>query len=169
MTQNSAVIFWFTLSLQLTKKAPKSFSQVNAALVFCKNQPDDWSFWKESHEKDGGFILVAILNNNVVGFVAAEVSDMPSLPFLNPMKRCRIATIVVSDEHQKKGIGSALFEKVCKIAKERGAHRLSLEVFSFNKEAVNFYEKHGFRSTAKYIEIISLNKVIAKKKSVHYL
>ena len=126
---------------------------LNEPEVFCKpvSEGDDWSFWKELHEKDGGFVLVALSNNNVVGFVAAEVSDMPSLPFLNPMKRCRIATIVVSGEHQKKGVGSALFEKVCEIANERGAHRLSLEVFTFNNTAVNFYEKHGFRITAKHM------------------
>lgn len=126
---------------------------LNEPEIFCKPvaEGDDWSFWKESHEKDGGFVLVALSNNNVMGFVAAEVSDMPNLPFLNPMKRCRIATIVVSDEHQRKGVGSALFEKVCEIANERGAHRLALEVFTFNSIAVNFYEKLGFRSTAKYM------------------
>ena len=126
---------------------------LNEPEVFCKpvSMGDDWRFWKESHEKDDGFVLVAILNNNVVGFVAVEVSDMPSLPFLNPIKRCRIATIVVSDDHQKKGVGSALFEKVCEIAKERGAHHLSLEVFTFNNTAVNFYEKHGLRTTAQHM------------------
>ncbi|RVU84703.1 GNAT family N-acetyltransferase [Leucothrix sargassi] len=76
---------------------------------------------------------------------------MPNLPFLNPMKRCKIATIVVSVEHQKQGIGTALFEKVCEIAKEQGAQRLALDVFSFNNAAVNFYEKHGFRVTNQHM------------------
>ncbi|PWQ96793.1 GNAT family N-acetyltransferase [Leucothrix arctica] len=126
---------------------------LNEPGVFCQPvaEGDDWSFWKESHEKDGGFVLVALSNSNVVGFVAAEVSDMPNLPFLNPMKRCKIATIVVSDEHQKKGVGSELFEKVCEIAKEHGAQRLVLDVFTFNKTAVDFYENHGFKNTATHM------------------
>lgn len=118
--------------------------------VFCKPvaEGDDWSFWKESHEKDGGFILVALTNFEVVGFIAAEISEVPNLPFLNSLKRCRIATIVVSNEHQKRGVGSALFERVCEIAKEQGAERLTLEVFAFNSTAIEFYEKRGFKSSA---------------------
>lgn len=34
LTQNLAVLLWFPLSLQLTTKAPLSFTQVNAALYF---------------------------------------------------------------------------------------------------------------------------------------
>lgn len=122
---------------------------LNEPEVFCKPvvEGEDWLFWKASHEKEGGFILVALLNANIVGFVAAEISEVPNLPFLNPAKRCRIATIVVSDEHQKCGIGTALYKRVCEIAKEQGAERLSLEVFTFNSSAMDFYEKHGFRNT----------------------
>ena len=126
---------------------------LNEPEVFCKPvaEGDDWDFWKDSHEKDNGFVLVAVSNDHVVGFVSAEVSDTPKLPFLNPMKRCKIATIVVSDKHQKKGIGTALFEKVSEIAKERGAQRLVLDVFTFNNTAVDFYENHGFKSTATHM------------------
>ncbi len=126
---------------------------LNEPEVFCKPvaEGEDWLFWKESHEKDGGFVLVAISNFNVVGFVAAEVSETPNLPFLNPIKRCRIATIVVSNKYKNCGVGSALYEKVCEIAKEKGACRLTLEVFAFNSSAIDFYEKHGFKSTAMYM------------------
>ncbi|WNO09985.1 GNAT family N-acetyltransferase [Teredinibacter sp. KSP-S5-2] len=113
---------------------------------FCNpgKEGDDWEFWKNSHEKEGGFVLVAVLNEEIAGFVAAEMSDMPNLPFLNPMKRCRIATIVVSRKCQRRGIGTAMYESVYKIAKEYGASDLNLEVFSFNRSAIAFYEKLGF-------------------------
>jgi len=48
-------------------------------------------------------------------------------------------------------VGSALFEKACEIAKERGAQHLVLEVFTFNETAVNFFEEHGFTSTVKHM------------------
>ncbi len=122
----------------------------NEPEVFCEpvEEGSDWAFWKESHEKDGGFVLVAVLDDKVVGFVAAEIPQMPTLPFLNSGARCRVATIVVSSEYQKKGVGSALYEAVHNIAKERGASRIVLEVFSFNSTAIEFYEMHGFRSSA---------------------
>lgn len=126
---------------------------LNEPGVFCKpvTEGEDWLFWKESHEKDGGFVLVAHSNFNVVGFVSAEISEVSNLPFLNAIKRCRIATIVVSSEHQKSGVGSALYKKVCEIAKEQGADRLTLDVFTFNSSAIDFYEKHGFKSTAMHM------------------
>lgn len=126
---------------------------LNEPEVFCKpvSEGEDWIFWKESHEKEGGFVLVALLNSNVVGFVAAEISGMPNLPFLNPIKRCRIATIVVSRKYQKSGVGSALYERVYEIAKQQGADRIVLEVFSFNLSAIDFYEKLGFKGTAMHM------------------
>ena len=131
------------LSLQINKEHFE-----NEPAYFCNpgKEGEDWNFWKNSHEKEGGFILVAVLNEEIVGFVAAELSDMPNLPFLNPMKRCRIATIVVSKAHHRKGIGTALFEHVYKIATESGASELNLEVFTFNNKAIAFYEKLGFRN-----------------------
>ncbi|MGJ8679090.1 N-acetyltransferase family protein [Paraglaciecola sp.] len=122
----------------------------NEPKYFCNpgKEGADWEFWKASHEKEGGFILVALLNNEIVGFVAAELTAMPNLPFLNPIKRCRIATIVVSREHQRKGIGTALYKDVCKLAKEGGAVDLNLEVFTFNSPAIAFYERLGFRNNS---------------------
>lgn len=122
----------------------------NEPTYFCSpgKAGEDWEFWKNSHDKEGGFILVAIANREVVGFVAAELSDMPNLPFLNSVKRCRIATIVVSKEHHRKGIGTALFERVFKIAQDNGVDDLNLEVFTFNNTAIAFYEKLGFRNSS---------------------
>jgi ribosomal protein S18 acetylase RimI-like enzyme len=127
----------------------------NEPQYFCKPvvEGEDWGYWKNSHEKNDGFVLVAILNNEVVGFISAELAEMPNLPFLNPMKRCRIATIVVSDNHHRKGIGSALYDRVREMAKEQGASDLTLEVFSFNRSAIAFYEKIGFRNTSNHMSL----------------
>lgn len=109
---------------------------------------EDWEFWKQSHEKEGGFLLVCLINDKVVGFVAAEIYPMPDLPFLTKMTRCRIATIVVSDDHQREGAGTALFNRVCEIAKDRGAIDIGLEVISYNTGAQEFYEQLGFKNFA---------------------
>ena len=110
---------------------------------------DDWEFWMGCHEKEGGFVLVCELEGNVVGFVACEISPMPNLPFVQPMIKSRIGTIVVAQQHQRKGIGTALFRRVCEISQERGAVDIGLEVFAFNARAVAFYQKLGFKPFAQ--------------------
>lgn len=109
---------------------------------------DDWDFWRQSHEKPGGFVLVGLLQQRIIGFIAAEIYPMPNLPFLVPMTRCRIATLVVADDQQRKGIGTALFKKTCVIATERGATDISLEVSAFNSGAYKFYQKLGLQDFA---------------------
>lgn len=109
---------------------------------------EDWEFWKQQHEKESGFLLVCLIDDEIVGFVLAEIHPMPDLPFLTKMTRCRIATIVVSDDHQRKGIGTALYNRVCTIAKKRGAVEIGLEVISYNKGAQEFYQKLGFNNFA---------------------
>ena len=101
------------------------------------------------HEKEGGFVLVCELKGKVVGFVAREISPMPNLPFVQPMIKSRIGTIVAAQQHQRKGIGTALFRRACEISQERGAVDISLEVFAFNAGAVAFYQKLDFRPFAQ--------------------
>ena len=121
--------------------------------VFCApvQEGDDWDFWKQSHDKDGGFILVAVIGDNIVGFVAAEISETLNLPFLRPQRKCRIATIVVCENHQREGVGSALFDEVSQIAKSHGASKIVLEVFAFNRTAIEFYEGKGFTAPAMHM------------------
>ena len=118
---------------------------------FCRpvEEGDDWEFWKNSHEKEGGFVLVAAIEDELVGFVSAALSEMPNIPFLNPIKRCKISTIVVSKNHHRRGIGTALFNRVIELASKQGASEVNLEVFSFNTSAQAFYEHLGFRNSSK--------------------
>lgn len=97
-----------------------------------------------SYEKEGSFVLVCEVDENIIGFVAAQTVNTPKLPFLNSMKRCLISTIVVSKKCQLQGVGSQLIARVAEVAKERGASDLGLEVMAFNRGAREFYIELGF-------------------------
>lgn len=118
----------------------------NMPKYFSKPPQDgsDWWYWKASYEKDGGFVLVCEVDENIIGFVAAQTVNTPKLPFLNSMKRCLISTIVVSKKCHRQGVGSQLIARVAEVAKERGASDLGLEVMAFNRGAREFYIKLGF-------------------------
>ena len=107
---------------------------------------EDWEFWRRAQNSDGGFVLVCLVGHEVVGFVAAKICPMPDVPFFVTMTRCIITTIVVSNSHRRKGVGTALYEKVCEIARSRGAVDIGLEVIAFNNGAQKFYKKLGFNN-----------------------
>lgn len=57
--------------------------------------------------------------------------------------------IMVSPDHQNKGIGSALMKKLIEEAdKKLGLRRLELLVLTDNKPAIKLYEKFGFKTEA---------------------
>lgn len=55
-----------------------------------------------------------------------------------------IANVSVRLELRGKGIGTRLMAEAEKVAKERGARRMELEVFSRNVNAIKLYEKLGY-------------------------
>ena len=55
-----------------------------------------------------------------------------------------LETIVVAESAEGQGVGKVLLETVEATARERGAHSMSLNVFSTNVRARKLYERHGF-------------------------
>ena len=62
-----------------------------------------------------------------------------------------IMTIGVIDEVRRMGIGSALIDQCAKVAKERMplCKGISLHVIEYNRAAINFYIKKGYKKISK--------------------
>jgi len=73
-------------------------------------------------------------------------------------KTIRIFSIVVDPDLQGKGVGNTLLEKVYKIALEKGAERISLEVYAENRKLINWYKKAGFGSTELLVDYYELGR-----------
>lgn len=59
--------------------------------------------------------------------------------------RFRISNICVfENSERRRGIGTALIEKISKTAKSLKARMIVLETQSCNENAIAFYKKHGF-------------------------
>lgn len=63
-----------------------------------------------------------------------------------------IVTIYLLPEYIGKGVGSALMERCISELKAQGYSRILLWVLEENTRARRFYEKHGFRGTAEYMD-----------------
>ena len=54
-----------------------------------------------------------------------------------------IDDICVDERSRGKGVGKALFEKICAYARQSGAYNVTLNVWSCNPGAMKFYERLG--------------------------
>lgn len=61
--------------------------------------------------------------------------------------------LCVGKAFRGQGIGSALFDRVVAAARECGADTLDLNVWEFNKNAVEFYEKRGMTTRNRHLEL----------------
>ena len=81
-----------------------------------------------------GFVFVAAEAGVVVGF--AHVLDLDG--------RAHLEQIAVLPDRSRRGIGSALLDRVCRYAAEQGFTQLTLRTFADVVWNAPFYARHGF-------------------------
>ena len=59
----------------------------------------------------------------------------------------------VDEAFRRQGIASAMIEFIRRFAKEKGFHRIKLNMWEFNEGALAFYEAVGFRTYRRYMEM----------------
>lgn len=89
-------------------------------------------------------ILVAENHDALVGLAEARIVSSGGLATLAPRRYARIDNIVVRQEHRSAGIGKALLDRVHRWALEKGVSDAQLNVWEFNRQALDFYEKLGY-------------------------
>ena len=62
-----------------------------------------------------------------------------------------ISEIFVYEEYRRQGIATKMIAYIEEYLKAKGVYSLDLEVFAFNKEAQNFYNKEGFSEIKRYL------------------
>lgn len=99
--------------------------------------PIDWSArtpWEELIRSPDTLVLVADGGGRIVGGLGLEVGRHG---------RADLGMHLV-EGYRSAGIGSRLMEAAIDWAREVGAHKISLELFTSNERARRLYERHGF-------------------------
>ena len=99
--------------------------------------PDEpWSFQMlaSSFESEAFFGVLAEDGGEIVGYGGITVG----------YDSADIDNVAVTEAFRHSGVGSAILEELLKIAKERGAAKVFLEVRVSNATAMSLYLKHGF-------------------------
>jgi ribosomal protein S18 acetylase RimI-like enzyme len=104
----------------------------------------DIPYWSQYIEKEKGIVFIAQKGLDIIGAICAEIMMTTPVSFMFDRSLCHIGTIVVSEKHQKTGVGKALISKVEEWAIAQGAEEIGLNVMHFNTNATQFYDRLGF-------------------------
>ncbi|WP_299690349.1 GNAT family N-acetyltransferase [uncultured Vibrio sp.] len=110
---------------------------------------DSEEYWLGLMIDPVGTFLVAVDDQQVVGFLVGKVTQNKGVSFIKSHKVARVNTIVVNDQVQGRGIGKSLMKSFNQWAQARGAVELRLEVMEFNQQAQGFYESLGMETQSR--------------------
>lgn len=98
---------------------------------------EHWTFQMlaSSFETETFYGVLAADGEEIIGYggvtVAADTAD--------------IANVAVTEQYRRSGVGTAVLSELCRVAKEKGAEKLFLEVRVSNAAAMGLYLKIGFK------------------------
>jgi len=96
-------------------------------------------------EETSGQVLVAEVENRVVGFVCVWGKVSSDALDEKPTEYAFISDLVVLSAYRGQGLGRALLERAEAYARQQGAAKIELLVLPNNHSALNLYRRHGFR------------------------
>ncbi len=129
--------------------------------LHAKNRPDIYAPAKHIYSEEQFAEMIG--NENTFAIGAEIEGELAGMCFFDirgknpktksgvvPNTTAFISDIVVGKKFRRKGIAKKLFEEAEHIAKENGAVRIDLMVWSFNEDAIEFYKSMGM-STQRFV------------------
>lgn len=107
----------------------------------------------DKYDAGNSDVLVAIMDNMICGFATVEYIEKPQSPYNNSRKFYRIEEFGVDENVRRKGVATALITFMKEDALRRGYKKIELDMWEFNDGALAFYEKVGFRTYRRYMDM----------------
>jgi GNAT superfamily N-acetyltransferase len=98
---------------------------------------------------EGEELIVAEADGEVVGALWVTLRDAPDYPVVAPRRYAVVQQLVVRDSHRGRGAGRALMEAAHRWAAERRVNQVELNVWEFNRGAIEFYERLGYSTASR--------------------
>ncbi|PEL52064.1 GNAT family N-acetyltransferase [Bacillus toyonensis] len=96
-------------------------------------------------------------NKEILAYIILDIKEPSENPKLVKRKVLFIRNIGVSEICRGTGIGEILIQKAFEYAKDIQATSIELNVLEFNKKAIRFYEKLGFKTQSQQMEFVLSN------------
>lgn len=117
--------------------------EIESVMARCGNSFFDQSLNNEADIKrfsqkfsQFGRVLVAYDGETPAGFVAYYINSETKVSY--------ISMIIIQKAYQGQGVGSTLLNRMKTDCKNADQQKIRLEVACQNKNAIGFYQKHGF-------------------------
>ncbi|HBV87907.1 MAG TPA: GNAT family N-acetyltransferase [Desulfosporosinus sp.] len=125
--------------------------RINHPELFIK--PDEYARAKEYIQEmindSNKALFVADVDSKVVAFAECYIQQSSNFPVIKKREWVQLDGIAVKKEYQNRHIGSLLLEKITEWANSKDIQRIELKVYSFNKNAEDFYSEKGFQVLSK--------------------
>ena len=105
------------------------------------------------HKDPEQFITVAVKDGTICGFAVLHHINRPENPFMKERDFLDIDEFCVDEAFRRQGVASEMIDFIREFAKEKGFHRIELNMWEFNQDALAFYEAAGFQTFRRYMEM----------------
>ncbi len=99
------------------------------------------------------YTAVAEQDGYICGFAVLHHINRPENPFMKERDFLDIDEFCVDEAYRRQGIATAMVEYIRDFAKGKGFHRIELNMWEFNQDALAFYEAAGFQTFRRYMEM----------------
>lgn len=146
--------------IKIRKATEKDYSSVNLLYLetdslYRKNIPETYkkppkptlpqgNFLNMLEDKDS-LVIVAVTGQEIAGMLYATIEKDDGDRWVRSLKWVTIEEISVFPKADKEAIGVRLIHEVETWAKKKGIKRVSTLVYDFNKTAISFYSKNGYK------------------------
>lgn len=102
----------------------------------------------EVNNNDGKCYIAVDENDKAVGLIMGLIRKYDEYDYLDYKcpKAGEITELVVSASARAKGIGASLMKVMENYLKGKGCEYIFVDVFAYNKNAINFYTKDGYHN-----------------------
>lgn len=97
---------------------------------------------------NNGKCYLAIENDVAIGLIMGIIIKFDKYDYLDYKcpKEGKITELIVTSKTRSNGVGQALMNKMEEYFKLSGCEYILVDVFAYNKNGINFYNKHGYHA-----------------------
>ncbi len=117
---------------------------------FCQEMQEYLKQFIDSQDKQ---LLVYEQDGKICGYAMLEFVTKPETPYRYALEYIEVGELGVSQDCQKQGIGKKLMQHIRQIAQQKNIKKIELDMWSFNDNALKFYEKLGFNTYRRHMNI----------------
>lgn len=100
----------------------------------------------EEVNQNNGKCYLAVENDKAIGLIMGTIPPYEEYDYLDYKcpKRGIITELIVTTKIRSKGVGQALMDKMEEYFKFNNCEYVLVDVFAYNENAINFYNKKGY-------------------------